>query len=77
MRTLKKEVWPYQIFVKIPLAENIHELSKLDNWCANSVGRRSRDWYSHSIGYQKNVYAFKDKEAILIFKLTWGNYGIG
>ncbi len=75
MRTLKKEIWPYQVFVKMPTAETVNELVALDNWCTQSIGRRFVDWYSYGLGDKTRIYAFKDEATLLIFKITWGHYG--
>lgn len=75
MRTLKKDVWPYQVYIKMPPAETVNELVSLDNWCGTTLGRRFRDWYSYSVGDNTRLYAFKDEATLLVFKLTWGNYG--
>lgn len=76
MRTLKKEIWPHQVFVKMPTAETVNELVALDNWCARSIGRRFVDWYSYGVNDNTTrIYAFKDEATLLVFKLTWGHYG--
>lgn len=75
MRTLKKEIWPHQVYVKMPAVESVNELVALDNWCSQSVGRRFIDWYSYGFGNGIRIYAFKDEETLLVFKLTWGHYG--
>lgn len=75
MRTLKKEVWPYQVMVKMPAIETVKELAALDNWCKDSVGRRFVDWYSYGLGDRTRIYAFKDEATLLVFKIAWGHYG--
>ena len=75
MRTLKKDIWPYQVFVKMPSVETVNELVALDNWCAESVGKRFVDWYSYGLGDKTRIYAFKDEATLLVFKITWGHYG--
>jgi hypothetical protein len=77
VRTLKKEIWPYQVYVTMPEVESVNELVALDNWCAQSIGRRFVDWYSYGFGDNKRtrIYAFKDEGTLLVFKLTWGHYG--
>jgi hypothetical protein len=75
VRTLKKEIWPYQITVTMATHEKVNELVIVDNWCAESIGRRFKDWYSYNSGELSRVYGFKDEATVLVFKLTWGNYG--
>lgn len=75
MRTLKKEIWPYQVTVRMSGPESVNELISLDNWCSQRIGKRFSDWYSYNIGEHNRLYAFKDESTIIIFKLTWGNYG--
>ena len=70
MRKLKTELWPYQI--TIPVSNN----GKLDDrWCDAYIGRRFRDWYSFNVDHNKRLFAFKDEETLLVFKLKWGYNG--
>jgi hypothetical protein len=65
VRVLKKEIWPYQCLA----ASN--DCSQIDDWCVQVVGRRCDTWFSYYTGEAKRIYAFKDEEALFIFKLTW------
>jgi hypothetical protein len=72
VRKLKKEVWPYQINLKI------HNDDKIDGeifrWCNESIGHRFKHWFGYSFGENTKLYAFKDEETLLVFKLKWGQY---
>ena len=70
MRVLKKEIWPHRIIIKT-LDESIQ-----DTWCNKMLGRRFDDWFGYNIDNDKRIYAFKDEATLLVFKLTWGQYGI-
>ncbi len=76
VRNLKKDVWPYQIKIEIPNVETVRQLLAPDDWCTQTVGRRFVDWYSYNLTNHTRVFAFKDEATLLVFKLTWGNYGI-
>lgn len=68
MRKLKKHVWPYQITVP-----SSPENAKGDAWCKSNIGQRFKDWYSFDTDYgRKRIFAFKDEETLLVFKLKWG-----
>ncbi len=70
MRQLKRDIWPYAIAL-----HNADEESKsITEWCTETVGYRFRDWYSYSVKGHNRVYAFKDEDTLLVFKLKWGNY---
>ncbi|HEY6435442.1 MAG TPA: hypothetical protein VIY47_02550 [Ignavibacteriaceae bacterium] len=64
MRKLKKEVWPFQIIIKT-------EEFSVDEWCTESFGRRFETWYSYNIEVGKRIFAFKEEECLLLFKLRW------
>ena len=67
MRKLKKEVWPYEIHVKTATKE-------MDEWCGLHLGRRFQDWYRYySDSLEKTIFAFKEEETLLVFKLKWNN----
>lgn len=70
MRKLKHEVWPHQIVLRGGQDTDIAK------WCWKNVGLRFQDWYGYDIGDGHRLYAFKDTETLLTFKLTWGNYVI-
>lgn len=69
VRKLKREIWPHQIVLK-----GSREDVDIAKWCWANCGRRFQDWYGYDIGDGKRLYAFKDTETLLTFKLTWGNY---
>jgi hypothetical protein len=75
MRILRKDIWPYQVFIKIPETQKVEELIALDTWCENTIGKRFKDWYSYNFRSNTRIYAFKDESTLLIFKLAWGHYG--
>lgn len=64
MRILKKEIWPFQILVKV-------EDFSIDEWCEKTFGRRFDNWYSYNIDVEKRLFAFKEESDIVIFKLRW------
>ncbi len=67
MRQLKTEVWPHQ--TTLTIRENF---DKVDKWCIENIGLRFRDWYSYGLDPQRRIYAFKQEDILLVFKLTWG-----
>jgi len=69
MRKLKHDIWPHQIILKGGQDEAIAR------WCCGNCGCRFRDWYSYKIDNNR-LYAFKDTETLLTFKLTWGQYAV-
>lgn len=75
VRILKREVWPYQAIIKMPTQRAIDELIPLDEWCKTTVGKRFVDWYGYGLNETTRMYAFKDEATLLVFKITWGNYG--
>jgi hypothetical protein len=44
----------------------------MDEWCSEGVGRRFKDWYGYNTWDKKRIYAFKDEQTLLVFKLIWG-----
>lgn len=64
MRKLKIGVWPFQITTC-----NLDK--EIDKWCEEYLGYRFRNWYSYFINDRERVFAFKDSETLLIFKLKW------
>lgn len=60
----------------------VKELLGPEEWCKQSIGIRFRDWYSYNLSSndsatdKSRVFAFKDEATLLVFKLTWGQYGI-
>jgi hypothetical protein len=68
MRHLNKKVWPYQISMVG------HMMYILNDWCADTLGKENKNWYSYEIWDNVRIYAFRDSEILLAFKLTWGNY---
>ena len=71
MRQLKKEIWPYQISL---FDLELHNLEEITKWCTHHLGYRFRGWYSYVFNRDEHVFAFKDQETLLVFKLKWGNY---
>lgn len=69
MRLLKKEIWPYSI--TIPWVEWEY-VEKMDAWCDETVGKRFKQWYGYNTWDEKRIYAFKDEQTLLVFKLIWG-----
>jgi hypothetical protein len=69
MRKLKREIWPYTIFVSCQ-PNNIGEIYAIDAWCQKH-GNRFDNWYSYNMNNGR-LYAFKDEATLLAFKLTWG-----
>jgi len=74
MRKLKKEVWPHQVCLpQIDLAAG--QFLKVEEdpgaWCRTHVGRRFQDWYSYLQTDGRVIYAFKDPQMALFFKLLW------
>lgn len=63
MRKLNKSIWPVQTIV-------IDYEGKIEQWCKDILGRRFRDWYSYDSDNGR-VYAFRDEETLLVFKLRW------
>jgi len=74
VRNLKKDIWPYQMKVRMPDVNTVKELLAPDEWCKQTIGRRFIDWYSYNLTDKTRVFAFKDEATLLVFKLTWGNY---
>ena len=68
MRHLKKDLWPYQII-------SYSMSGKINDWCKTCIGRRSKEWYDYSDGQNRRIFAFKDEESLLAFKLTWSYNG--
>lgn len=65
MRYLNKIVWPYQTTLKV-----IHTGGVMDRWCNEYIGKQCSDWYAFT-DYGRTIYAFKDEQSLLVFKLTW------
>jgi hypothetical protein len=78
VRNLKKEIWPYQMEIRMPDVKSAAELLAPDKWCTEIIGLRFKDWYSYTLrdSQGRRVYAFRDEATLLVFKLTWGNYGV-
>lgn len=67
MRKLKRDVWPHQVLVK-------HSNAEAEQWCKQTIGYRFKDWYSYDLmDTEHRVFAFKDTETLVVFKLKWGN----
>lgn len=71
MRKLKTEIWPHQVKIS-------HDFGKNDNearaWCETKLGYRFKDWYCYDTGEFPAcmLFAFKDAETALMFKLKFG-----
>jgi hypothetical protein len=76
VRHLKKDIWPYQIFIKLEFGwiTSVEELTSIDTWCTQNVGNRFREWYSYNLDGGTKIYAFKDEATLLVFKLRWSEY---
>lgn len=74
MRKLKKEIWPYSLRLNVRIDSGV-DIDILD-WSRSHIGKRFRDWYSYSFGKDDRIYAFRDSETLLVFKLKWGQYVI-
>ena len=73
MRKLKKNIWPYQIGIEVEHNDPVNDT--MLEWCSDLIGIRFKDWYSYySYSLKIRVYAFKDRETLLIFKLKWGQH---
>ena len=68
MRKLKHDVWPHQIILRGGQDEAIAR------WCWDNCGRRFQDWYGYMTDDNNRLYAFKDTETLLTFKIRWGQY---
>ena len=64
MRKLNIEVWPYQV-------TTCTDGQQEDNWCKLCIGIRSTDWYSYDVDSYRRLYAFKDSESVLMFRLAF------
>lgn len=69
MRKLNKKVWPYAVAII-----NYDKNNEIESWCKLNIGRRFNDYYSYDMMDSKRVFSFRDEQALLVFKLTWGNY---
>lgn len=74
MRKLKKDIWPYQANLKIRSDSGIDE--EITKWCNENLGYRFSQWFSYWMEPERRLYAFKDSETLLVFKLKWGQYVI-
>lgn len=77
MRKLKRDIWPHSVSVPDQrVANGVYQTYKgfkeIDDWCNKNVGIRFRDWYSYELNDKAKVFAFKDTETLLVFKLKWG-----
>lgn len=78
MRKLKRNIWPHIVSVpdvKITVGQFFHGykgFGEIEDWCNKNVGIRFRDWYSYKIEDKSKIFAFKDTETLLVFKLKWG-----
>ena len=71
MRVLNKSLWPYTaVLLK---SDDIAEVQP-EEWCQKNIGTRFHDYYSYDIEGRRRKFAFRDEQALLVFKLTWGNY---
>ena len=68
MRILRRELWPYQVFLDVDPELD----TAIYNWCHDIIGMRSEDWYSYSFTGIKHIYTFKEESSLLVFKLKWG-----
>lgn len=68
MRQLKSKIWPYTITIGCITAIN----NSIDEWCSRNVGRRFSEWYGYNLDVERRIYAFKNQETLLVFKLIWG-----
>jgi hypothetical protein len=80
MRQLNRKVWPYRCVLKDVYDRDANgylvpqraDGGKIINWCNDRIGKK--EWYYYR---EKNdmIYAFKDEEALLLFKITWRHNG--
>jgi hypothetical protein len=49
----------------------VNSAADIDAWCSLSIGKEFRDWYSYDVDERKRVFAFKEEDDLLIFKLRW------
>ena len=70
MRMLKRNVWPYTCSIDY---QDSYENIKV--WCFQHFGKKSNLWFEYAAN-DKQFFSFKDTESLLLFKLTWGQYGI-
>lgn len=78
-RVLRKEVWPFQLLVRmdaLSTTNSVEKLLEVENWCAEYIGNRFNEWYSYNLGDKHRIFAFKDEATLLVFKLKWGQYAI-
>jgi hypothetical protein len=68
VRKLRKDVWPYQTTIRTG------NTAPADRWCSETIGFRSREYYSYDLTPDKRTFAFKDRETLLVFKLKYGTY---
>lgn len=66
MRVLNRDLWPHQVVVTTN-----QPVSDIDIWCTDCVGKRYRDWFSFATEPGLLIYAFKDKDPLLVFSITW------
>jgi len=72
MRQQNKRIWPYRI--KTTKIDNSTH-TKILGWCNRTC--EYDDWYSYPLTYHRGyayIFAFKDEETLLAFKLTFGEY---
>ena len=67
MRVLKKEVWPFDIEIRV--APGSEYSNDLENWCNGVFGKRFQNWYSYNTNIGLRKYAFKTEADLLVFKL--------
>lgn len=74
MRELKKDIWPYRLCLEVGSDDLMSD--QISAWIKDHMGFRFKDWYSYTFD-RTTIYAFRDSEAMMVFKLKWGQYVIG
>ena len=74
MRYLKKDLWPYQTDIGWAQNEPVKTQIEIRAWCETCIGKRSEDWFDYPQA-GRIIFAFKDKDSLLVFKITWGYNG--
>jgi hypothetical protein len=65
VRQLKKELWPYLLRLAVDRTE--------DEWLNKNIGKYHEEWYRYyQSGTEEIIYAFKNAEDMLVFKLKYG-----
>lgn len=70
MRVLKKAIWP----TTAVLTDNTKESDDIiKDWCNLNIGKSC--WIRYISGTQQ-VYAFRDEQSLLLFKLRWSTKSV-